>query len=264
MILVLKRKNIFLVAIAILLTLTIVGVNIFVKNGEPSNAAEIEPVNVSGKGKIVVIDAGHGGEDPGAVSKYSDAKEKDLDLTVAKKLQALLEKSEYTVIMTRTEDILQYEGDDLSMTAKRRQDLQKRKKLMDESNADIVVSIHLNSFGDTKYSGAQVFYTKDSKSSQKLAMCIQDALRQIVDKDNKREALLKKDDIIITKNCKATTVIVECGFLSNQAEEAKLRDGAYQDKIVEAIKYGIDTYFCPPAGVETPAPPSAATPQPVK
>lgn len=198
---------------------------------------------VNNSDKTIVIDAGHGGEDPGAVSSFSMAKEKDITLVIAKNARKLLEDAGYKVIMTRTEDVLKYEGDNISMTSKRRQDLLQRKKIMDESNADIVISIHLNSFTDSAYSGAQTFYTKDSLSSKKLAVSLQESLREILDPENDREALLKKEDIIITKNCKTTTTIVECGFLSNAEEEALLCDEEYQMKISEAIKAGVDSYF---------------------
>jgi len=87
------------------------------------------------------------------------------------------------------------------------------------------------------------FYTKESLSSKKLAISLQTALRELLEPENDREALLKSEDIIITKNCKVTTAIVECGFLSNQEEEKKLVDDSYQTKIAEAIKAGIDNYF---------------------
>ncbi len=216
---------------------------------EDENAATAAPDNSGtqnnslGAGKVVVLDAGHGGEDPGAVSNFSGLKEKDVTLIIANKAKALLEEAGYKVIMTRTEDVLNYDDENASMTKKRRQDLLKRKKIMDESGADIVVSIHLNAFTDEKYCGAQVFYTKESLSSKKLAMSIQQAFREVVDSNNEREALKKNEDIIITKNCKITTVIAECGFLSNQEEEALLCDDAYRDKIAAAIKRGIDSYF---------------------
>ena len=217
---------------------------------DPSNASAspeaVKPPQI-GAGKTVVLDPGHGGEDPGAVSSYSGAKEKDITLIIANKAKALLESAGYKVIMTRTEDVLAYDDEDVSMTRKRRQDLLKRKKLMDESGADIVVSIHLNSFTDDSYSGAQVFYTKESLSSKKLAASLQSALKETLDPQNEREALLKSEDIIITKNCRITTVIAECGFLSNQAEESRLCTEAYQDKIAEALKSGIDAYFTAPA-----------------
>jgi N-acetylmuramoyl-L-alanine amidase len=114
---------------------------------------------------------------------------------------------------------------------------------MDESNADIVVSIHMNKFDNPKYYGAQAFFAKNSKSSQKLAICLQASLIENLDKTNKREALLKKEEIIILKDMKVTTAIIECGFLSNPDEEKKLADDKYKDQIARAIKIGIDNYF---------------------
>lgn len=256
MILVMKRSSIMLGVLIVILTASIIALNFgFGGNTAESAVTEGEMIPVAAtpmpapssgannSNKTIIIDAGHGGEDPGAVSSFSMAKEKDITLVIAKKTQKLLEDAGYNVIMTRSEDILKYEGDNISMTSKRRQDLLQRKKIMDESNADIVISIHLNSFTDSSYSGAQTFYTKDSLSSKKLAISLQESLREILDPENDREALLKKEDIIITKNCKTTTVIVECGFLSNAEEEVLLCDEQYQTKISEAIKSGIDGYF---------------------
>lgn len=240
-----KKTNVILGILIFVLAAAIVAINIGFGGsggGTSVNASEFIET-LSPTGKIVVIDAGHGGEDPGAVSAYSGAKEKDITLVIAQKAKTMLEEAGYTVVMTRTEDILNYDDENLSMTAKRRQDLIKRKKMMDESGADIVVSIHLNAFSDTQYHGAQTFYTKESLSSKKLAISLQTALREILEPENEREALLKSEDIIITKNCKVTTAIVECGFLSNQEEEGKLIDEAYQTKIAEAIKAGVDNYF---------------------
>lgn len=257
MILIMKKSNIMLGVLIVALALGILGVNLGLSNKNGGvKASTVATLNT--KGKVVVIDAGHGGEDPGATSTYSGAKEKDLNLSIAFKLKELLEKAGYKVIMTRTEDVLVYEGDNISNTSKRRQDLINRKKIMDESKADVVISIHMNGFKQTKYSGAQTFYTKNSPSSKKLAISIQDALRSHLDSSNKREALLKADDIIITKDCKVTTVIVECGFLSNEAEEKKLIDPAYQSKLAEAIKLGIDKYFT----VNAPAPSPVTTKKP--
>ena len=245
MILIMKKTNIILGSLILAFTLAIIGINIVMGN-EPSNEKSIEVNTVPTLitvGKTIVIDAGHGGEDPGAVSNFSGACEKNITLQIAENTRSLLEKAGYTIIMTRTEDTLVYEGDNLSMTAKRRQDLLRRKKIMDESGADIVISIHLNAFTDKKYSGAQAFYTKESLSSKKLAICLQDSMRAFLDENNKREAILKADDIIITKDCKITTVLMECGFLSNEEEEKKLIDTTYQQKIAEAIKAGVDAYF---------------------
>jgi N-acetylmuramoyl-L-alanine amidase len=113
---------------------------------------------------------------------------------------------------------------------------------MDNSGADIVVSIHMNSFSETQYYGAQTFYPANSPESLKLAMCIQDSLRDNVDKNNKRRPQ-EKGPIVILTNLKTPTTIVECGFLSNPDEERKLGMDDYQDLLAKAIKIGIDNYF---------------------
>jgi N-acetylmuramoyl-L-alanine amidase len=115
--------------------------------------------------------------------------------------------------------------------------------MMDEGSADIVVSVHLNKFPQTQYFGAQTFYPPNSPESQKLAGIIQKKLIEIVDPNNKREAMLKKEPIIILKDAKTTTTIVECGFLSNPEEEKLLGTKEYQDKLALAIKEGIVKYF---------------------
>ena len=252
MILLIRKNNLLFSGLVLVLCLSILGINLAFRGGESAAAATQPKLNA--KGKTVVLDAGHGGEDPGAVSNFNGLIEKDVTLILANQTRELLEKEGYKVIMTRTDDVLAYDDENLSMTAKRRQDLLKRKQKMDESGADIVVSIHLNSYTDPKYSGAQTFYTKDSLSGKKLAQAIQESLKNNVDPDNDREAIRKKDDIIITKNCKCTTVIVECGFLSNETECQKLGDSEYQKKLAEAIKAGIDQYFTVMAPSASPAP----------
>jgi len=237
MIVIVRKHNIVLMGLVLLLLVTIFSLNI----GEADNA-ELVSSTQSGQ-KTVIIDAGHGGEDPGAVSDYSGLKEKDVNLSIAFKVKELLEKESFKVIMTREEDKLEYAPGTTNIIQKRKQDLLRRKKIMDEAGADIVVSIHLNKFPQTQYSGAQTFYPPGSLESQKLAQSIQKAIKETVDPENKRESLVKKDPIIILKNFKTTTAIVECGFLSNPEEEKKLATKEYQDKLAEAIKEGIVNYF---------------------
>ena len=170
MIVVLRKSNLVFVAMIFVLSLILYGLNAALVSGRTaSNYTNEDYTEVSkdfGKGKVVVLDPGHGGEDPGAVSDNLGLKEKDINLYVALKVKKLLEESQYKVIMTRTEDILEYDETAKSNTDKRRQDLKRRKKIMDESNADIVVSIHMNKFDNPKYYGAQAFFAKNSKSSQ--------------------------------------------------------------------------------------------------
>jgi len=236
MIIIVRKSNILLIGLIFLLLITIYSLNF--------STGEATPVtNTQNIQKTVIIDAGHGGEDPGVVSSYSGIKEKDLNLEIATMTKKLLEKEGFKVIMTRTEDKLEYQPGTTSITQKRKQDLQRRKKIMDESGADIVVSIHMNGFKETQYYGAQTFYPPNSLESQRLATTIQKALKEIADPENERQPQLKKEPIIILRDIKTPTVIVECGFLSNTAEEKKLQTKEYKEKLALAIKEGIKSYF---------------------
>jgi len=236
MILILKKDKVIIAAIL----LVVLVLTACIINGV--NFSTIKATNNEPKNKIIVLDAGHGGEDPGAVSDFSGIREKEINLYIASKVKELLEAENYTIIMTREDDTLKYEEGTKRVTEKRRQDLIQRKKIMDESGADLVVSIHLNKFPQQQYYGAQVFYPPNSPESKTAAQLIQKSLREIVDPENKREAMLKKAEIIILKNLKTPTVIVECGFLSNPQEEKKLATAEYQDKLALAIKEGIMKY----------------------
>jgi N-acetylmuramoyl-L-alanine amidase len=238
MIVVMRKTNVVLVGLIVLLAIALLSLNM---NRDDSKAVSTG----ESAQKTVMLDPGHGGEDPGAVSSYSDLKEKDVNLAIASKVRELLENDGYKVIMTREEDVLEYSPGTPGYTNKRFQDLTRRKKLMDEAGTDIIVSIHLNKFKQTQYYGAQVFYPPESKDSMKLAQLLQRTIRENVDPGNTREALVKKKQpqIIILQNPKTTIAIVECGFLSNVDEEKRLATVEYQGKLAAAIKTGIDRYF---------------------
>lgn len=235
MIIVMKKSNVILIGLIFALLLVIYSLNMNLDTQASATGSHIH--------KTVVIDAGHGGEDPGKVSSYSDLKEKDLNLKIAFKVKQLLESEEYKVIMTREEDKLVYSEGTTNIYSKRKQDLTRRKEIMDTSGADIVISIHMNGFPETKYYGAQTFYPSNSPESLRLATSIQKSMKEILDKDNKREPQEKKESIVILTDLKIPTTIVECGFLSNAAEEKLLSTDEYQSKIAVAIKDGIDNYF---------------------
>lgn len=240
MVVILRKSNILLLLLVFLLSIAIYSINFGAQD-------QATVVNDQGSQKIVILDPGHGGEDPGAVSDYSGIKESTINLYIAKKAKELLEKENFKVLMTREEDKLEYLPETKSVTEKRRQDLTRRKQMMDESGADIVVSIHLNRFPETKYFGAQTFFPRDSMESQKLAVSIQDSLRETVDPNNKRVAMVKGKPgdlpIIILRDLKTTTAVVECGFLTNPDEEKLLGTTEYQDKLANAISNGIKKYF---------------------
>jgi N-acetylmuramoyl-L-alanine amidase len=235
MIIIMRKSNLILLGLIFALMIAIYSLNMNVDTQATTVA------NKATEKRTVVIDAGHGGEDPGKISN-SGLKEKELNLNIALKVKELLEKDQYNVIMTRQEDKLVYSQGTTDIYYKRLQDLTRRKEIMDNSGADIVVSIHTNSFPQAQYYGAQTFYPADSPESKKLAECIQKSMRENVDKSNEREPQLKQP-IVIIKDLKTPTTIVECGFLSNAAEEQKLGTEEYQTTLAEAIKKGIDSYF---------------------
>ncbi len=187
--------------------------------------------------KTIVIDAGHGTPDSGAVAD-SGVVEKDLNLQIAKKLKKIFKKHGANVIMTRKND----NSLSNSKTNNKMQDLKKRKGIATGSGADIFISIHMNHFYDSKYSGAQVFYNNSNEENELLAEYIQESLIKIVDSSNTRK--IKTDNsIYILKNIETTAVLVECGFMSNRAETEKLKNKDYQNKIAKAIYSGVIDFF---------------------
>lgn len=183
--------------------------------------------------KIVILDAGHGGWDPGKTGALGKD-EKNINLAVMEKLQQYLEQGGATVFITRATDE--------ALGSKKRTDMAERKKIANESNGDILVSIHQNAFPSTGAKGAQVFYHKSSEDGKNLAELIQERLKANVDGENKRLAK-QNSDYYILRTTEIPAVIVECGFLSNPSEEQLLNDEAYQTKLAWAIYLGINDYF---------------------
>ncbi|MGB9780747.1 MAG: N-acetylmuramoyl-L-alanine amidase CwlD [Caldanaerobacter sp.] len=183
--------------------------------------------------KIIVIDAGHGGHDPGKPGKYGK-NEDDLNLEIAQKLKELIEHTGGIVIMTREDDSLS----DSSLS----KDLKNRVLKANQLEGDVLISIHQNSFPQPKYKGAQVFYQQNSEKGKLLAESIQEELKRTLDPNNDRMAK-SSNSYYILRNAKMPAVIVECGFMSNPEEERLLNDPNYQYKIAWAIYKGIINYF---------------------
>ncbi|MEG6567723.1 N-acetylmuramoyl-L-alanine amidase CwlD [Thermoanaerobacterium saccharolyticum] len=183
--------------------------------------------------RIVIIDAGHGGSDPGKPGKYGEDEDK-LNLKIALKLKDLIEESGGITLMTREDDTL---SDKDIM-----KDLKNRVHAGNDVKGDILLSIHLNSFPDPRYKGAQVFYQKNSKEGKLLAELIQDELRKTLDPNNDRMAK-ETSTFYILRHAKMPAVIIECGFMSNPEEERLLNDENYQYKIAWAIYKGVNRYF---------------------
>ena len=187
--------------------------------------------------KVVVLDSGHGGDDPGKIGA-NGVKEKDINLAIARLLKKKLEKQGILVVMTREgEDDLSDPG---AVNAKV-QDLQRRVQLIHEKKPDCVISIHQNSYPDAAVKGAQVFYYTTSGEGKAAAEILQNELLEIDPENKKREKA--NNTYYILKKTEVPTVIVECGFLSNHKEAEKLSDEAYQGKIAEAVVKGIKSFF---------------------
>jgi N-acetylmuramoyl-L-alanine amidase len=193
------------------------------------------------RGTVVVIDAGHGGWDPGASGK-SGLTEEEVNLEIALKLRRLIEQGGGTAIMIREDDSGLYtEGGERRETRKS-EDLRNRHTLINSCGADIFISIHLNSFTQSQYYGAQVFYMEGDEKSRKLAESIQSEAIKVLDRGNDRKAKTI-DSIYILKNNNMPGALVECGFLSNQEEERLLDEEHYQEKVAWSIFVGIMKYI---------------------
>ena len=188
--------------------------------------------------KVVVLDSGHGGDDPGKIGA-NGVKEKDINLAIARLLKKKLEKQGILVVMTREgEDDLSDPG---AVNAKV-QDLQRRVQLIHEKKPDCVISIHQNSYPEEYVHGAQVFYYNGSSGGQKLAELLQKQLTKDLDPENHRQ-IKANESYYLLKKTKGSIVIVECGFLSNAAEAEKLCTETYQDRVAWSIHKGILQYI---------------------
>ncbi|AYA74147.1 N-acetylmuramoyl-L-alanine amidase CwlD [Bacillus sp. Y1] len=190
-------------------------------------------------GQIILLDPGHGGPDGGAGEE--GALEKDIALSVSKKLRDYLQEQGALVIMTREEDKDLAEDGTRGYSRRKVEDLKKRLAMINESEANFFVSVHLNSIPSQKWSGAQTFYAPQLKENAKAAKFIQDELRiNLENTDRKAKPL---SSVYILKNAKKPGVLVEVGFLSNPTEKQLLKTEEYQEKVAASIYKGMLRYF---------------------
>ena len=187
--------------------------------------------------RVVVIDAGHGGVDPGAVGK-GKVLEKDVTLAVSKRLQVLVQQSGAKAIMVREDD--RDLGTSQGLLKRKREDLAQRIQLALDAQAEVYISIHANSFPDAKLTGAQTFYHSDSPEGKLLAQSIQQELNSMT---NGKRVAKGNQDIYVLKKAHQAAVTVELGFVSNLEEEQLLTTPNYQEKLAIAIFQGISVYF---------------------
>lgn len=230
-----KKKIITMVAAALFLIglSTAVGIKTFNVFNEKEQNPEILIPKCT-----IIIDAGHGGFDPGKVG-VNNALEKEINLAIALKLKTLLEQNDVQVIMTRETDAGLYQESDSN---KKNADLKKRVEIINSSDAVIAVSIHQNSFPQESSSGAQVFYHGKSLEGKVLSEIIQEQIKETIGDGNHRVAK-SNESYYMLKKTEIPLVIVECGFLSNWKESELLVDDAYQSKMAWAIHLGIMNYI---------------------
>lgn len=192
------------------------------------------PTEAGAEKLTVAVDAGHGGDDPGKIG-INGALEKDINLSIAKKLQKCLEKSGIRAVMIREDEKGLY---DSSAPNKKQDDMRKRCEKIDSSNPVFTVSVHQNSYTSESVHGPQVFYYTHSAEGQEAAKAIQDAMNELLQVDRPRE-IKGNETYYLLKKTKSPTIIVECGFLSNNAEAEKLVTEEYQEQVAEAICAGV-------------------------
>lgn len=189
----------------------------------------------------VIVDAGHGLPDGGAVGK-GGAVEQELNLKIAQKLEDVLLAKNINVIMTRTDENGIWDEDADTIRQKKLSDMNNRLKLMKKSDADVFISIHMNSYPSTSASGLRIFYSEKYSDIKPLAEHIQ---ARMCDITGAKTSVIKTADksLFLMKNPPLPAILVECGFLSNQQEEARLITDDYQSRLAWAIADAVEKYY---------------------
>ena len=223
-----ERKKVFGGIVALLLCLLFV---LFILNRGPEPVAAFSPQRFSGH--VLVIDAGHGGEDGGAVS-FSGVKESTINLEISQKLNLIAGFWGANTVMLRSSDVSLHDDSAKTLHEKKVSDLNHRISVIESHPDAVLISVHQNSFTNQKYSGAQVFYA-GTEGSSLLGDYTQEVLRQSLDPGNTRQAARISNSVYLMSHISCPAILVECGFLTNPAEDAMLQNDSYQKKIAAAL-----------------------------
>ena len=227
--LIIAKKRVLIVAAIIILTGAVLGVFCGV-------GASLETFNPGEK--VIVIDAGHGGIDAGVRGVLTSTKESDINLAISRQLKSYFTAAGFKVVMTRTNNGGLYGS---SSSGFKKRDMQKRKQIIEESNADMVISVHQNFCPIPSRRGGTVFFDKNSGCGRELADCIQSSINNMDECVSKNTALT--GDYFMLKCTESPSVIVECGFLSNIEDDKLLNTEEYQKQIAYAIFKGAVAYY---------------------
>lgn len=192
--------------------------------------------------QTIIIDAGHGGFDGGAVAADGTV-EKDINLKIALTLKDFLKQSGFRVIMTRESDVSTDDVETDKIATRKKSDLKNRLGLMKDNPSAVFVSIHLNKFTTSAANGSQVFYSAEHVESKVLGDCIQKSIVQLLQPENTRVNKQATSSTYLLYNATVPAVLVECGFLSNSAELKRLKDEEYQKKMAFSIFCGIVDFY---------------------
>lgn len=192
--------------------------------------------------QTVIIDAGHGGDDGGAIG-IDGTVEKDINLDIALKLEKLLKFYGFDVIMTRTEDIMTCDDGLDSLRKRKVSDIHNRFDVLEKNPDAVFISIHQNKFEDNSQHGTQVFYSGNNDESKLLAESIQNSIVSVLQPDNSRVVKKSGSGIYLLYHAKLPAVLVECGFISNPTEVKRLNDEKYRMKIAILIADGLIKYL---------------------
>lgn len=183
--------------------------------------------------QVLILDAGHGGEDGGAVAPNGTV-EADINLQIALRARAIAELTGIEVVMTRDSPEIAYPDNATTIAERKKADQHQRAELIRKTDNAVLISIHQNCYPDRKPSGAQVLYA-ESNGSDALGTAMHDNLVAYLDPQNRRVAAPISEKIYLMREVKCPAVLVECGFLSNESECAKLKDSGYQTKLAAVI-----------------------------
>ncbi len=233
-----KRLAPTVILLIIILAVAVLGKLTFKSYGD---ALYIKTVGLDIDEKLVIVDAGHGGEDCGAIG-VSGVYEKDLNLQIALLVGEELQRKGYTVVYTRTEDKMLYRSDQNIKGIRKISDLKNRCEIAARYDKALFLSIHMNSFAQEKYSGLQVYSSSNNEKSRPIAESIQNKVRCDLQPSNNRKVKDGKG-IYVLENISNPAVLVECGFLSNKDECEKLSEKEYQKQLSFSIVCGIIEYI---------------------
>ena len=190
--------------------------------------------------RVIILDAGHGGRDSGAIG-LNGVLEKDLNLDIALMLRDMLVFKGYKVVLTRKDDTMYY--DESIPLSKKAQDTRYRVDMTKKYEDCIFVSIHMNKFVSEKYSGLQVYYSQNTPESLEIARSVQSLAKELLQKDNNRQVKTSNATIYVLDKASVPAVLVECGFLSNAAENERLCDKEYRRDIASVLFLALDSHL---------------------